>query len=559
MKKIIISILAGLMITTSAMAEKEKTVKSKVNKVTVFLQGAQIHRKARFSVDKGVTKVVMEGMTQQFNKNSIQVKGKGSFIILDVSTNVFYPKPEVVEVPTDMPASVAKEIKQLEDSIHNVNWTLKECASDLEAFNSERSMLLTSGVIKGQTANDSILALKDAMDYMRLKLMELNKLILKTTRVQSDQQLMLNKMNTRLTELRNWNRNVGHTPVKNLPPVQQIIVTVSSDTPTSGSLEVSYMVQNAGWSPAYDLRADNISDPVKLTYKANVYQNTGVDWDKVKVKLSTINPNRSNTKPVLPPWYINYYQPIQATTGYYGKNSSMAKKDVMTDMAVPQMEMKEEEEALHISNFTQMTENLTMVEFDLAIPYSIESDGKNHLMAVASEEIDATFQHYMVPKLDKDAFLMAKLTGWEELNLLPAVANIYYDGTYVGQTRLNPSIMSDTMSLALGRDRGIYLTRKKISDDEKIRKLTNEKEKTVTYELALKNYKSGKVNLIIEDHIPVSLNEEIKVELADKGNASYNEKTGMLKWDVGIDSKQTQKYRFTYILKFDKDKTLALN
>jgi len=66
------------------------------------------------------------------------------------------------------------------------------------------------------------------------------------------------------------------------------------------------MVPDAGWSPAYDLRADDITSPVKLTYKANVYQSTGVNWDNVNVKLSTINPNRSNVKPVLAPWYVDF-------------------------------------------------------------------------------------------------------------------------------------------------------------------------------------------------------------------------------------------------------------
>ena len=217
------------------------------------------------------------------------------------------------------------------------------------------------------------------------------------------------------------------------------------------------------------------------------------------------------------------------------------------------------EVAEHMSNYTEMNNNMAMVEFELKIPQSIKSDGQTHLMAVTSEEIDASFQYHIVPKLDKDAFLMAKLSGWEDLNLLPAVANIYYDGTYVGQTRLNPSVMSDTLELALGRDRGIYLTRKKTSDEEKIKKLTGQKEKTVTYQLALKNYKSSSVSIIVEDQTPVSTIEDIKVELLEKGIADYNKKTGKLLWNINLDAKETLKYEFTYLLRYDKDKTLALN
>ena len=572
MKKITITLLAILLVGTSAMAEVEKKVSSKINNVTVFLQGAQVQRKGKFKIDKGITKIVFEGMTQQFDKNSIQVKGKGKFIILDVSSNIFYPVPKAY-VPNTMPEKIKKEIVHLEDSISDLNWKAQELRIEVDGYKAEKNMLLTSGVIKGQNVNDSIAALMDAMDYMRVKLLELNKLIFKIDKKLNTDKALLVKMNSRLNELRNYNYNAGNVASPQLP-VQQIIVTLSADIETYGTLEFSYMVPSAGWSPSYDLRADDVDSPVKLTYKANVYQNTGIDWSNVDMTLSTINPNRSNVKPVLATWYLNYYQPIVQSQGYYGKDSkNQIRKE--NDMALSAPTMAENnatvgggsttfqwdalEEAEHMSNFTQMNNNMAMVEFELKIPQSIKSDGQTHLMAVTSEEIDASFQYHIVPKLDRDAFLMAKLSGWEDLNLLPAVANIYYDGTYVGHTRLNPSVMSDTLELALGRDRGIYLTRKKTSDEEKVKKLTGQKEKTVTYQLALKNYKSTNVSIIVEDQTPVSNIEDIKVEIIEKGIADYNDKTGKLTWNINIDAKETLKYEFTYMLRYDKDKRLALN
>jgi len=569
MKKITITLLAILLIGTSAIAEVEKKVSSKINNVTVFLQGAQVQRKGKFKIDKGITKIVFEGMTQQFDKNSIQVKGKGSFVILDVSSNIFYPVPKAY-IPSTMPEKIKKEITLLEDSISKLNWKSQELRIEVDGYKAEKNMLMTSGVIKGQNVNDSIAALMDAMDYMRVKLLELNKLIFRIDKKLNTDQLSMNRMNTRLAELKNYNYNAGNKPTPQ-QPIQQIIVTLSADVETYGTLEFSYMVPSAGWSPSYDLRADDVNSPVKLTYKAHVYQNTGIDWSNVDMTLSTINPNRSNVKPVLATWYLNYYQPIVRTGGYYSKDSKK-RMDKESEMALSapsvannavtggaDFQWDDLEEAQHMNNFTQMNNNMAMVEFELKIPQSIKSDGQSHLMAVTSEKIDASFQYHIVPKLDRDAFLMAKLSGWEDLNLLPAVANIYYDGTYVGQTRLNPSVMSDTLELALGRDRGIYLTRKKTSDEEKIKKLTGQKEKTVTYQLALKNYKSSNVAIIIEDQIPVSNIEDIKVELLEKGIADYNDKTGKLSWNINIDAKETLKYEFTYLLKYDKDKTLALN
>lgn len=561
MKKLIVAI--GIFSLIVVNAETEQIVKSKIKSVTVFLQGAQVTRKGSFSTGKGTSQIIFEGISPQYNSNSIQVKGKGNFTILDVKSDLFYPQPDP-QKDVETPEKIQREIRLLSDSIEAKQYSIQEIQTIKGAYEFEKNVLITSGVIKGQTGNDSIAALKDAMVYMREKLAELNKLIFSTSKKLDQLNKEYAAMNTRLSELQNWNRNTGNIQPKYLPPVNRIIVTISANESTSGLLELNYMVNNAGWTPAYDLRADDILKPVQLTYKAKVFQNTGVKWEDVKVKLSTINPNRSNVKPTLAPWYINYYRPIQQNyDNQVYENKVRVSAPVAAGMVITEdAEMDESfktTNAGHLSNFTQMSQNMTMVEFDIAIPYTIESDGKEHLMAVANENIDATYQHYIVPKLDKDAFLVARLTGWEDMNLLPAVANIYYDGTYVGQTRINPQVMSDTLDLAMGRDQGVYLTRKKTSDEEKVNKISGKKEKEVEYTIAIKNYKSTEVNLIVEDQVPISLIEDIKVEILEEGGAEYNKKTGMLTWDLKIGTKETVKHKYSYLLKFDKDKTLALN
>lgn len=566
MKKTILTSIATLMLFSTSYAEKEKKVKSKVEAVTVYLQGAQVQRSASFKLQRGVTKIIFEGMSKTLDKNSIQVKGKGDFIILDVSSDLFYPEPK--PVVSSIAATVLRKQRLLIDSIETQNWLNRKTNDLLSAYQLEKEILMSSAVIKGQTTNDSIAALKDAMDYLRKKLIELNPLISDISKTKQKQDKILNEMNQRLRELEQYIRNLEQPP-KRSQPIQQVVVTVTSDKEISGSLELNYMVPNASWSPSYDLRADDINSPVELTYKANVYQNTGEDWERVDIKLSTINPNRSNYKPHLATWYLNYYQPILRPNGYGSNLSDVVVKDGVLDgryeleenvpMALGNLDNNKLLEAKHMDNYTQMSQNMIMAEFELKIPYTIPSDGKPHMMAIGKEEIDAAYEHYIVPKLDKDAFLMARLTDWEELNLLPGVANIYYDGTYVGQTRINPAVMSDTLDLALGRDRGIFVTRKKLNDDEKLRAFSNEKIRTITYEISLKNFKSNNIHVKIEDHIPVAQNQEIKVELIENKTADYNEDTGILKWDRSIKGKETVRYQFTYTIKYNKEKTLAVN
>ena len=128
----------------------------------------------------------------------------------------------------------------------------------------------------------------------------------------------------------------------------------------------------------------------------------------------------------------------------------------------------------------------------------------------------------------------------------------------MGETMLNASLLSDTMELALGRDHGITVTRTKQPDKEKNKPLGNDIEKTVTYDLKMKNNKSNTLTLVIEDHVPVSQTEDIKVEMKDTGKAEYNDKTGQLKWKTSIASKESKTLTFIYTLTYNKDMPLSM-
>ena len=470
--KITLIIIASLLSSNLFATEYEKLIRSKVKNVTVYLQGAQIQRKGRFNLKKGITRIIFDGVTQNFNKNSIQAKGKGNFVILDVSHHIHYPIPMEIET-TKIPEKIKKEIKLKNDSIEKTSWKLKQLKADLSIYNSEKSILTSSGVMKGLNNSDSIPLLKDALEYYRIKLLELNKLVLNTEVKIENQTKLFSQLNNRLNLLNNW-KNKARLTVELQVPTHQIIVTVSSTIETSGSISLKYFSPNAGWTPSYDLRADEINKPVGLTYKAKVYQNTGVNWNNVNVTLSTINPNQNNNKPVLAPWYISYYSPIQRGISNYSPNQARPEAQNMEGLIKNDFEV--EVDAKDISNFTEMSENMVAVEFELKIPYTIKSDNKEHLMAITTNKVKATFEYFAIPKKEREAFLMAKLTDWEDLNLLPGIANIYYDGTYIGQTRISPTTMTDTLELALGRDRRIIVSQKKTKNIEKIKKITNEKE-----------------------------------------------------------------------------------
>jgi uncharacterized protein (TIGR02231 family) len=152
---------------------------------------------------------------------------------------------------------------------------------------------------------------------------------------------------------------------------------------------------------------------------------------------------------------------------------------------------------------------------------------------------------------------MGRLSAWEDLQILPGSARIYFDGAYVGETLLGSQSNTDTLDINLGRDRSLVISRKKVKDKTRVRTLENEKIETRTIELLVRNTKSQSILMNLEDQIPVSQNpNEIKVSLVDADGANLDEVSGILRWKIKLSAKETKKISFTYEVRYPKNKTI---
>ncbi len=550
MKKLITAIII-IAITKVSLGVNETTVNSKIKNVTVFLNGAQVFRNAKVNLKKGITEVVFDSISSNINANSIQVSGKGNYVILDTKYKVV--QPSLNPTPPAIPKEILDRIQLLQDSLDMVNFDLEEVTYRKDVLELEKQLLVGNKSMK----SDSLALLKDAMKFFREKYNDINSTLIAVKK----QEYLLNKKKTGIqTRLNKINADNNKKYIATAAyPKYQIVVTVSSEEIVAGFIDVNYIVNDASWSPKYDLRANGVDAPVELTYKANVYQNSGENWNDVNLRLSTNNPYKSKVKPVLPVWYMNYYNPNMYYNQRSNKNYMGGVQPGLVDDARLSYEMKEEElaPAQTSAYYATMNENLTNIEFDISIPYSIPSDGQNHMVAVKTEKLDAKYQYYMVPKLDKDAFLVADVRGFEELNLLPAQANVYFEGTFIGETMLNPDVMGDSLAVTMGRDERLSIRRKLIKEEEKDKFMADSKIKYFTYELSVKNNRLNNVDIIIEDHIPISNIEDIKIGLLSSEKAKHNEQTGMLSWSFNLAAKQSKKVEFKYSVQYDKNKQLA--
>ncbi|MBK9146309.1 MAG: DUF4139 domain-containing protein [Flavobacteriales bacterium] len=531
---------AFLPCATSA-AEGEKPITSKVNEVKVFLSGAQVSRAASATIAAGTSLLVFTGLAEGMDPQSIQVTGKGGYQILSVNHRINY----LTESPKK------KEIEELQARIKRIehDWNIEHGLQ--QVWVNEEQLLLKNNAVGGQQNGLTAAQLQAVNDYVRerMKAMKAGWL------AQEEKKQALQEEKQKLQQ--QMQQYQSQAP----RPTSEVVVEISSTIEVSATFTITYFVGNAGWLPAYDLRAKGVGQPIELLMKAQVTNNTGEDWSKVDLSLSSGNPILGGVMPSLSPWVLYTYQPRRLESVTISSREQRVRGDA--PMAAPSamddglLRMKQEEVASGIVSNT-VAFRTTTVEFVIETPFTIPADGKAHTVGVKSHSIPASYKHYATPKLEKDAFLYARTAGWEDLNLLPGEANVFFEGTFVGQSYLQLDQPKDTLDISLGRDKGVVVERVK-------RKTTNEKaivggKRTVTigWDLTVRNTKGTAVDLEVRDQYPLSPQSEIEVKLIDKGGAAADEQKGLLTWNQRIEPKATKKLGFSYEVKHPKDMPVVL-
>ncbi len=561
MKKIVgLALMIGSIFRAEA-GEKE-IVKATLNEVTVYSQGAQLHHRANYTVKTGVTEIIVEGISTYIDAKSIQVKATGNVVILDSRYSLYYPQPGPVS-EDGIPLKIKKDIALLEDSLRNLSYDQKEIQDEIDVLNTTKSIVMNNGSMKSQgRVNDSLNFLKQAVEFYSLKITEINKKLLALEKRKNEKIDKRKAMEQRLADLRDYQNGNGLN-IKNNNPIPRVIITISSSELVTGKMNLSYFVSNAGWTPFYDLRSEALTGKINLTYKAQVYQNTGLDWNDVKLSISTNNPYANKTKPELQPWYIDYtayrVEAEKKRNLDYNAAPTSAKSEAFNMGYTFNSNAFDDKVALTADQFTTVVQQLIAAEFKIDLPYTIKSNNEQHMVLIKQTDLDTKFKYYSVPKMDKGVYLVAQMTKLDELQLVPARANIYFDGSYIGETYIDPTSMDDTLNLSLGKDPNIVVKRTLLKKDSKDKVIAEKRERSFAYEIEVKNLKSIPIEIVIQDQIPITQNADISIEKSDLGKGgNLDETTGLMEWSFSLKPKESKLFDYNFKVKHNKDKQINL-
>ena len=561
MKSLLIFVFCLTIVKANA-AETEKTIKSKPEKIIVYTQGAQVHRNTLVNLVAGQNTIIFSGLENCINASAIQASGNGNFIIADIQHEVHYPEFDKAKLNGDV--RYKKLLKQVNDSLQELNYLIEDITYKSDALSTEKNVLLNYSLYKGQSKRDSIASLKDGLTYLREKLYNINTEQLKLKREREKLEAKKIILNERIVnvsrELTNQN-NTGEVEQVDY----RILVHVIADQATQATVSLNYYITNAGWTPSYDLRAMSNEQNVKLTYKAQIHQESGINWGNVKLVLSTANPNRSYNIPSLSPWYLGYNpykqnnnkdsRVLSAPAAGAGYSDKAKKTDDFSDLEQEQKEVA----ALNAYDYTSVSENVIETEYEIKLNYNIPSDGKEHFAAIMVKDLKTNYRYKAIPKLNNNVYLTAVLSDWEDAITMGGEASIYYDGSYVGNTSLLPGGTEDTIQLSLGIDKNIAIKRQKIKEKCSQKVLDNDILHQYTYEITMKNSRATKIDIEVEDQLPLAQDKSVVVDRKELSGAKYDEVTGILKWRSTIQAKDSKKLTLMYQVKAPKYMSVAFN
>lgn len=565
MKPIAISFVVALL---PACSFAQTTQKLNIDKATVFLKGAELLSTAKVSLTKGENELLFTNVAGNVNTQSIVANATNGVVIESVTFQNNYRVTD----------NVSPEVKKIKDSIAALDALKEPISNKISAINEQIMVLKANQKVGGDNTGLNVAELQKMLDVVGTKLEGYYN--------QKDKaNAETKKLTDRITALK---RQLDEEQKKDYQPGGQLMVKFYAKENASSNITITYVVPSAGWVPTYDVMADDAKGPLKIYYKANIFQNSGVPWNNVRLALSTGNPQEGMQAPELAPEYLSIYVPHTRATNNFQTGEDVFTTETymngqyngtgefrpsrMNSYSLGRINddgsIEERDETGHVSlgksqsgiNKHVAVDNLGInTTFDIDLPYTVPSDGQEHLVAVKRYETPAAYEYFAAPKADNDAFLLAKIAAWQELNLLPGKTNIFYEGTYIGQAFIDTRNVQDTMSLSLGRDKKIVVKRERDRTLRSVKMIGTNVKEEYAYNITIRNTRKEPVSVTLQDQLPVSNDKDIVIEDVDQGGASLEETTGLLKWAITLSGNETKTVKFGYTVKYPKGKTLKGN
>ncbi len=507
-----------------AQSAAPQRVAATLREVTVYRSVAELRQSAERALPAGTSEVRLTGLAPNLLSAGLQVEVTGAELLTSALVRV-YPK------------------KTASDSLLIAEKTLYRLQAEQEAVAHEKEFLVSNRQLPTDSKLNWTVERQKGAAYYRTRIFDLALRRDALSREIDEQQQRIA-----------WFKQRDLTAVAN---GLEIVVRVQAATAATVRFGLRYLVPGSRWQPRHDVRMREPGQALQVVNRALVRNESGIDWNGVRVTLLSADPSVGALRPALQPWTLRYSgealnegrldgfatkAPAPATApGVYSADDRSK-----SAYRVPVIDADESDGP---DDFSE--------RFGVAEGVSVPT-GSAQLVQLGTAEAPATLEYLTVPKLDPSVFLLAKVTGWEVLKLLADSANVYLRGAYLGQTFLNTRAFGDTLELALGRDPLVQVSRTK-REDYNSKGGMGRRTVRLSYEINIKNLHKTPVNLRVLDQVPVPQEEDIKVEYTPAKGVVLDQESGRLTWQFTLAPNDNRKLPFSFEINYPKNKQVNLH
>jgi uncharacterized protein (TIGR02231 family) len=526
-------------------------VTSKIESVTAFRTQAQITRTTKANLKAGKNEIIFTGLSPKLIESSFQLLANSSQV------TIFSVQPTITSRRNPQAWKVSEKIR---DSLQNARTNQKELLDNLQVLQNEETLLISNQTISSQTRPLTPTELAAMADFVRKRISTVRKEIREINQEQVENKQLLNRLQSDLSRMLNQNTNSSFDLSVDVPS-GEVIVSLEAKSAVSVEFMLQYLVTHVSWNPIYDLRAKEVGEPMEISYRAHVSQTTGIDWKDINLTLSTADPTQSTETPEFYAEHLKIYQPVAM---YKSNEKALYRREKQQNVAEAWGGESDDyatmdEASASIADYTTVKESALSAEFEISLPYTILSDGRKQLVEVSKMEVETDYQYTVFSGNNKDGFLMANLSDWQQYQLVSGDVNIYLENKFVGKTYLDTQNSGDTLAVSLGKDSRIVAERITLKDKNKRKFIGSNVRESKAFEIIVKNNLSRKVNVKIIDQIPLSMDSRIEVETENLSGGALDATTGKVIWNTEIPASGSKKFKLEYTIKYPKGKQLSTN
>lgn len=471
MKKLLLIVLVVGTLTAFGQTE----IKPNIKEVTVFYVGAEINHDLDINLQPGLNKLVLKQVSGKIVTKTVQMLDK-DLILINSSLKKKYSDEQMAEWNSEK-ANLGKQLEALDlkiKSLQEVN--TPEALTGIFQFYEERGLDVARRL---QAVNAKIKDAEKANDKADLQLL------------------------------------------------------VSNSKPVKRKVRLKYIAGGAGWAPFYELSAKSGETTLDLHYIVKVMNQTGEEWEKVKLIMSSAFPlEEPQRKPELEPWLIT------------GRRASTKEAIANSTQGISLLEGVE-----YVETFVPTTSAVVNVPGKQTVP----GNGAIYSFSVYNKTLPIQMVYYAIPSVEPSPFLIARITNWKDLQLLDGPAKVNYNDINVGTTVVEVADAGDTLEIALGKDDGLSIDKSEISNETFTKETNNKYKSTYSYNFKVENKLKEKAEIYLIDQVPISQTNRVKVDVQEISSAIEDEESGELVWKFDLDpGKVKDNIKLSYSIEYPR-------